>query len=260
MNRFFEKIKNGETAIGTHVQMGSPMIMDIMGRVGFDAVWIDTEHTAIDKDNLLNHIISLSGHGTAAIVRIPWNDAVLAKPVLEMGPDGIIFPYVRSADDVDRAMKSCIYPPYGCRGFGPIRANNYGMMTNDEYFNYYIENTMRIAQIEHVDAVECIDEILKVQYLSAIVLGPNDLSGSLGLLGRQEHPDVQACFDKVAEAANKAGIPWGVSTGYNLGSGGGGLQKWIDRGAKFLFIGSDVSYVAGGAAQTYSEVSQLVRG
>lgn len=258
MNKFLEKIKSGKTAVGTHAQLGSQPIMEMFGIAGFDAVWIDTEHTAIDKQDLLSSIIALNGYNTAAIVRIPWNDPVLAKPVLEMGVDGIIFPYVRSAEDVEQAMESCIYPPHGIRGFGPIRANKYGIMGNQEYFDSYIDNTFRIAQIEHVDAVRCIDEILKVKYLSGIVLGPNDLSGSLGVLGQLDHPEVQKCFDIVAEAAKKVGIPFGVSTGYNAGSGGGNLKQWIDRGADYIFVGSDVSYVMSGAAATYEEVSGLV--
>ena len=259
MNKFFEKLQNGKVAVGTHAQLGCQPIMEMFGIAGFDAVWIDTEHSAIDKNVLLNSIIALHGYNTAAIVRIPWNDPVLAKPVLEMGPDGIIFPYVRSVEDVQQAMESCIYPPYGCRGFGPIRANKYGMMSNKEYFDHYIENTFRIAQIEHVDAVRCIDDILKVKHLSGIVLGPNDLSGSLGVLGQTDHPEVQKCFDIVAAAAKKAGVPFGVSTGYNVGSGGGSLQPWIDRGANYIFVGSDVSYAMGGAAQTFAEVNDLVK-
>ena len=143
MNKFLTKLKNGKTAIGTHAQLGSPVMMEIMGMAGFDAVWIDTEHTAIDKQDLLHSVIALNGYGAAAIVRIPWNDPVLAKPVLEMGVDGMIFPYVRSADEVRTAMEACLYPPLGCRGFGPIRANRYGMMGSEEYLNGYIDRTFR---------------------------------------------------------------------------------------------------------------------
>ena len=256
MNKFIEKIKKGEVPIGTHAQIGNPMISEMMGEMGFDAVWIDTEHTAIDKNDLLTSIIGLNGSGIAAFVRIPWNDPVLAKPVLEMGPEGIIFPYVRSVEEVEKAMEACLYPPIGCRGYGPIRATNYGLINNNDYFNSYIENTFRIVQIEHVDAVNCIDDILKVKYLSGIVLGPNDLSGSLGLLGQTSHPDVQACFDKVAKAAKKAGIPFGVSTGYGAG-GVNLLQQWVDRGTDFIFIGSDISYIMSGGCQTYKEVREL---
>ena len=78
MNKFLTKLKNGKTAIGTHAQLGSPVMMEIMGMAGFDAVWIDTEHTAIDKQDLLHSVIALNGYGAAAIVRIPWNDPVLA--------------------------------------------------------------------------------------------------------------------------------------------------------------------------------------
>ena len=102
-------------------------MMEIMGMAGFDAVWIDTEHTAIDKQDLLHSVIALNGYGAAAIVRIPWNDPVLAKPVLEMGVDGMIFPYVRSADEVRTAgqvahLQTALAPPTetGVAGTGVV--------------------------------------------------------------------------------------------------------------------------------------------
>ncbi|MCI9483146.1 MAG: 4-hydroxy-3-methylbut-2-en-1-yl diphosphate synthase [Clostridiaceae bacterium] len=257
MNKFLTKLKNGKTAIGTHAQLGSPVMMEIMGMAGFDAVWIDTEHTAIDKQDLLHSVIALNGYGAAAIVRIPWNDPVLAKPVLEMGVDGMIFPYVRSADEVRTAMEACLYPPLGCRGFGPIRANRYGMMGSEEYLNGYIDRTFRIAQIEHIDAVEQIGEIVQVEHLSGIVLGPNDLSGSLGLLTQTSHPDVQRCFDLVAKAAHRANLPFGVSTGYGAGQAGAAMRQWLDRGANFVFVGSDIAYAASGAAQTFADMAGI---
>ena len=165
--------------------------------------------------------------------------------------------YVRSADEVRTAMEACLYPPLGCRGFGPIRANRYGMMGSEEYLNGYIDRTFRIAQIEHIDAVEQIGEIVQVEHLSGIVLGPNDLSGSLGLLTQTSHPDVQRCFDLVAKAAHRANLPFGVSTGYGAGQAGAAMRQWLDRGANFVFVGSDIAYAASGAAQTFADMAGI---
>ena len=260
MKSFFRKIANKELAIGAHVQLGDPCIVEMFGEIGFDAVWIDTEHTGIDKRDLLHSLISLHGYDMAGIVRIPWNDPVLVKPVLEMGPDGVIIPYVRSVEEVELAIKSCLYPPLGIRGFGPIRANAYGRISGSEYIEKYKDEMYRIVQIEHVDAVKCITEIMKVPYLSAVVMGPMDLSASLGVIGQPEHPDVVACIKNVAAAAKNAGIPFGTSIGYNPGSSTSGIEKWFDYGVDYMFVGSDVSFVMSAGMSTLRSVREVKRG
>lgn len=102
-----------------------------------------------------------------------------------------------------------------------------------------------------------IGEIVQVEHLSGIVLGPNDLSGSLGLLTQTSHPDVQRCFDLVAKAAHRANLPFGVSTGYGAGQAGAAMRQWLDRGANFVFAGSDIAYSASGAAQTFADMAGI---
>ncbi len=102
-----------------------------------------------------------------------------------------------------------------------------------------------------------IGEIVQVEHLSGIVLGPNDLSGSLGLLTQTSHPDVQRCFDLVAKAAHRANLPFGVSTGYGAGQAGAAMRQWLDRGANFVFVGSDIAYAASGAAQTFADMAGI---
>ena len=116
---------------GTHVSLSEPIITELIGNLGYDFIWVDTEHTAIDYHTLELLLMGARASGTQTLVRVPWNDAVLAKRVLEQGPDGIIFPMVNTAEEADRAMKSTLYPPEGNRGFGPIRATQYGLEDAD---------------------------------------------------------------------------------------------------------------------------------
>ena len=127
-----EKMQKCEPIAGVHVSLGDACISELLSNVGFDFLWIDTEHTAIDYQILQNHLIAARAGGTSTLVRIPWNDRIMAKRVLEMGPTGIIFPMINTAEEAEFAMKSCLYPPYGIRGFGPIRAVYYGQENNDE--------------------------------------------------------------------------------------------------------------------------------
>ena len=128
-----EKLKMRAPLAGMHISLIDSCVTELCGNIGFDFIWIDTEHTAIDYHILLEHIISAKAANVDSLVRIPWNDAILAKRVLEMGPSGIIFPVINSAEELDKAMKSTLYPPNGTRGFGPIRATRYGIDDADEY-------------------------------------------------------------------------------------------------------------------------------
>lgn len=255
MNKSIEllrRMKNKELLIGTHVHLADLSIAEQMGVLGFDFVWIEGEHSPLDKQIILGHIIAAKAGGTASLVRIPWNDPVLAKPILEMGPDGIIFPFIRTAEEARVAVAACTYPPKGIRGFGPRRANRYGTQPAVEYLEGVDASFLRIMQIEHVDAVNNLEEILAVDGVDTIVVGPNDLSGSIGLLGQTRHPEVMALMDKIGEKCNAAKVPFGVSMGVDKVS----LTDWVRRGAVWIGAGNDVSYIA----QAGSDTIKLIRG
>ncbi|MBO4792244.1 MAG: aldolase, partial [Clostridia bacterium] len=151
--RIDEKLKRGDVLFGTHVFCGAPPLTEALSLAGFDMIWIDMEHTAIGIESLQNNLIAARAGGTPAFVRIPWNDKVLAKPVIDMGPEGIIFPYIRSADDARAAVAACEYPPAGERGYGPLRALDYGGIAQTDFVDRIYRRMWRIIQIEHIDAV-----------------------------------------------------------------------------------------------------------
>ena len=240
------KMKNNPPVIGTHVTMNEISISEQMGNMGFEFVWIEGEHSPLDKQSILGHIIACKAGNTAAFVRIPWNDPVLVKPILEMGPDGIIFPFIRTAEEARLAVASTTYPPKGIRGFGPRRANRYGTMSSSEYIDNVQSSIIRIMQIEHIDAINNLESILAVEGVDAIVAGPNDLSGSVNLLGQIRHPEMLKLLDRMAEAAKKAGKPFGASFGIDPKS----IEDWIRRGVSFIASGNDSSYILKAGSET----------
>jgi len=252
-SELLKKMKNGPIAIGTHVNMADMSISEQMGVLGFEFVWIDGEHSPLDKQIILGHIIACKAGNTASFVRIAWNDPVLAKPILEMGPDAIIFPFIRTAEEARAAVAACKYPPAGTRGYGPRRANRYGTLPNEDYLSGVDASFLKIMQIEHIEAVDNLEGILAVEGVDTIVVGPNDLSGSLGLLGQTRHPEVMAQLDRIADKCNSAGIPFGVSMGVDEVS----IADWLRRGAGWIGVGNDTGYIARAGTEAIMIVKEL---
>ena len=248
-----KKIQNREMVIGTHVFAGAPMFTECMAQAGYDAIWIDAEHTHITNETLLQNLIAAKAGGTPAIVRIAWNDHVLAKPVLDMGVDGIVFPYIRTVEDAKLAVSACEYPPKGIRGFGPFRALDYCKGDVCEYIHSTSRNTARIIQIEHIDAVENLREIAEVEGIDAFIVGMNDLSGSLGYLGDTQNLAMIPVYERIAETLREMNKPFGVSAATDETV----LRFWKERGATIIFSGHDIEFIVNGAAQTLSMMRNL---
>ena len=237
------KLRNHERIAGAYIFGGLPIMTEAMAQCGFDVLWIDMEHTAIGVESLCNNLIAAKAGGTPAWVRIPWNDPVRAKPVLDMGVDGMIFPYICTAEEAKLAVASCSYPPEGIRGYGPLRALNYGGITQMEYVKKTFRNCHRVIQIEHIDAVKNLREIAQVEGIDAFIVGPNDLSGSVGRIGEVQHPELIELYQEIAKVMKEFNKPFGVATGPNEQF----LSLWRDLGATIFFAGNDVGFVHDGA-------------
>lgn len=234
-----KKLENKETLYGTLICIGDMTVTECISSVGFDLLWIDCEHTPISGVTLQNSLIAAHSGGTPAWVRIPWNDPVLAKPVLDMGANGVIFPYIRSADDARRAVAACEYPPKGVRGFGPMRASMYGEIPQMEFVTKKYRECRRVIQIEHIDAVNDLENIIKVEGVDAFIVGPNDLSGSVGMIGQVKAPEMIEIYKKAAAILRESGKPFGVATFYDEEW----LRMWKDLGATILFVGCDYGLI-----------------
>ena len=220
-----------------------------------DFVWIDAEHNALSLETVQAHIMATKGSDTTPLVRVPWNDPVLIKPVLDIGAAGVIVPLIRTADDVRQAVAACRYPPDGIRGFGPRRACNYGRLGGPEFCQAANEAIITIVQIEHIDAVNNLDEILTVPGLTSVLVGPNDLAGSMGHMGQPDHPDVLTAIEKVITTTRKTEVFVGVATGGEPEE----LIEWINKGIQWMAVGTDVSFLVRSADQVIGPIRDGVR-
>lgn len=224
----------GRPAFGVHCVSADLAFYEIAGLTGYDFVWIDTEHAAITLPMVLSGISATQSNGCGAIVRIAENNPVLEKPVLEMGADGIIFPMINTAEDAERAVKSCLYPPEGHRGFGPLRANRYGGIPTRQYMAEANRNILKIIQIEHIDAVRALDEILEVKGIDLVVCGPMDLSASVNKAGKMSDPEVRDLMDTIIKKSKAARVPFGISMGFDMAL----REYWKESGASFISMGN----------------------
>ena len=233
---FRDKLCRGQVCLGTCITFNDPTVTEALCDL-LDFVWIDTEHNALTLEAVQAHVMATNGSATTPLVRVPWNDPVQIKPVLDVGAAGVIVPLIRSAEDVRRAVAACLYPPQGIRGFGPRRPSNYGRLGGPEFCRAANEDVIVIVQIEHVDAVNDIDAILAVPGLTSVVIGPNDLAGSLGRMGEPEHPEVSAAIETVVARGRQSGVPVGLATGDDPDC----LAEWASRGVRWLAMANDVA-------------------
>ena len=206
-----EKFSRGERLIGAILTLPSTEVAEILCQSGFDWLFLDIEHGVMDIRQA-QLILQAVAPATPCLVRVPTNDEVWIKKSLDIGAAGIIIPQIKTADDAQRAVGFCKYPPEGERSVGIARAHHYG-----DKFQAYIDSanseTAVVIQIEHIDAVENIDEIAAVSGIDCLFVGPYDLSASMGKTGFIDDRDVQQAIARVKHCADKAGIPLGIFGG-----------------------------------------------
>jgi 2-keto-3-deoxy-L-rhamnonate aldolase RhmA len=252
--RFQEKLKRGQVCLGTGISFSDATVTEALSGV-LDFVWIDMEHSPLSLAAVQAHVMATKGSDCLPIVRVPWNDPVRIKPVLDLGAGAVIMPLIQTADEARRAVAACRYPPEGIRGFGPRRPSNYGQLGGPEFCKAMNDTIIPIVQIEHIRAVECIDDILAVPGISNVVIGPNDLAGSMGRMGMPRHPEVIRAIDTVIAKARKKG----VFVGIGIGDDPDILIEWVDKGVNWLAMGGDFSLLLRAARDVAGQVRQHVR-
>lgn len=233
-----EKLKKGELCFGTHCSTTEPWYYEMCGKLGYDFIWIDNEHAGMTMPMVQNGIVATNAGGCAAFVRVQNHDMANIKPVLEVGPDAIIFPMVNSAEEARHCVEVCKYPPRGIRGFGPLRAIDYGSMPLDQYIAQADDSILLLMQCEHYEAVRDLEHILAVDGVDGIICGPMDLSASIGKMGQFDDPEVRNLFQQIIDKCKKAGKPFGISIGVNYDL----IQFWVDQGASFASMGTPADY------------------
>lgn len=236
-----QRALNGEVLAGAWLNLGSSVTAEMAGQAGFDWALIDLEHGAGDQERLLHQLQALDATQTAGIVRIAWNEAPRFKRALDLGPSGIMVPYVNTATEARQAAEAMRYPPQGVRGVArSCRAAGFGQAF-DAYFAEANANLLTIVQIETAEAVRNAEEIAAVEGVDVLFIGPLDLSVSLGIPQQTAHPDFRAALNRVVAASRRAGKAAGI-----LLPTPEQIAPTIADGFTFIAVGSDGGLVASG--------------
>jgi 2-keto-3-deoxy-L-rhamnonate aldolase RhmA len=239
---FRTRLLSGERLIGTIVTFRAPEAAEILRLAGFDWLFLDSEHGPLDTGDL-QALMQGAGPGTPCLVRVAEAAAVPIKQALDAGAAGIIAPMVNSAEQAARVVRFCKYPPLGERGVGVARAQGYGLR-----FGEYLERAGRdiavVVQAEHIHAVENIESIVRVEGVDAVMVGPYDLSASLGRAGDVRHQQVSAAIERVTAACRGANVPLGI-----FGADAEAVKPYIERGYTLIIAGVDTMLLGRAAAE-----------
>lgn len=221
----------------TWVSIGDPTVAELSAAAPFDFVLIDTEHTTMTLETVENmhRAIEAAPGKTNTVIRVPWNDSVYLKRVLDIGVSGVMVPMIDTVDEAESLVDSLQYPPEGSRGIASGRASNYGLD-----FKSYVESAtdtfVTIAQIETTDGLDNVEEIAAVDGIDGLFAGPADLSGALGVFGEWDHPAFLEAMGRVINAGGQAGIPVGTLT-----VDPSAAPDRVEQGFDFQIIGKDTA-------------------
>jgi 2-dehydro-3-deoxyglucarate aldolase len=202
------RLRAGGTSVGSWMQIPHASVAEIMGQAGYDWVALDVEHGAIGVQQLPDLCRALELGGTLPLVRLAQGEPKDCKQALDAGAGGVIAPMVESAEQLVRIRDACRWPPAGRRGVGFSRANLFG-----RHFDLYAREAqapLLLAMIEHRRAVDALDDIVAVEGLDGILIGPYDLSASVGQTGHFDHPQFQSLLTRIRETTARAGIACGL--------------------------------------------------
>ncbi|NOX14977.1 MAG: 2,4-dihydroxyhept-2-ene-1,7-dioic acid aldolase [Epsilonproteobacteria bacterium] len=246
------KLKNNILTLGSWITIGHPSVVDIMASAGFEWLVIDIEHTSIDLSMAHILIATIQANGMKALVRVSKNEEVVIKRILDMGADGIVVPMIKSKKDALETINYAKYPPVGKRGVGLFRAQKYGLGF-DEYKKWVNKELVIIAQIEHIEAVNNIEEIITTDGIDGIIIGPYDLSGSMGYPGEYYRDDVKEAIEKVLSICKQKNFPSGFHV---IESNPCKLQERIDEGCTFLAYSLDFFFLGDSARDGMKKIKE----
>ncbi len=242
-----QKLQNGEATVGSWLQLPSPDTAEIMAHMGYDWLVVDMEHGSIDIGHLPNLFRAIAsgsaqGQGALAMVRVPKGEELVIRRALDAGAQGLIFPMVQSRAQLDQAIQAALYPHEyentGRRGVGYARANGYG-----QHFTQYMQSAdevMLIAQIEHVDALHELEAMVQHPRLDAIMVGPYDLSASMGLMGKFSHPLFVQAMQEIQTICAQYAMPMGTHV---VQPSPEALRQAKEQGYVFLAYGLDAHFL-----------------
>ena len=240
-NPFKRALKSNKAQIGLWSSLSSNYSVEVISGAGFDWILLDCEHSPNDLENLLTQLQAAAPYPTHPVVRVPWNDMVNIKRVLDVGAQSLLIPYVSSAAEAKAAVAHTRYPPAGVRGVaGTTRATRFGRIK--DYAKRAHEEICVLVQVETQAAVDNIEAICAVDGVDGVFIGPADLHASLGYTGEIANPKVKPMIDDAIRRIRKAGKAPGILTPNEADA-----KHWLDCGGLFVAVGADVGILARGA-------------
>jgi 2-dehydro-3-deoxyglucarate aldolase len=234
------KLKRGQPSIGSWIASAHTSVAEILAGAGFDWVAVDMEHSNIVLSDLPALFAALERHNVLPMVRLPENDPSMLRRVLDTGAGGVIVPMVNTRKDAEKVIQAVKYPPEGRRGVGIARAHGFG-----RNFKAHVKRSnaevLVVVQIEHTDAVRNAEAIFSVPGVDAYMIGPYDLSGSLGIPGQLDDPRVEEAKNRVLKVGKKKRIVPGI---HLVHPNEPDLQRALDSGYRLIALSSDILLLA----------------
>ena len=229
---FREHLLRGDLLVGTMITLNAPEVAELLAEVGFDWLFIDAEHGVFEAREI-QALLQAAGTATPTLVRVAAGTEVPVKKALDVGASGIIVPQVNTAEQAAEVVRLARYAPAGSRGVGVARAHGYGLHLA-EYVRSANERVAVIVQAEHIEAVRNIEAIVRVAGIDAVLVGPYDLSASMGKVGQVEDGEVRQAIDRVTAVCRDAGIRLGI-----FGVSAAAVKPYIDQGYTLIVAGVD---------------------
>lgn len=241
------RMRGGERLTGTFVQSRDPSAVEFLGRLGFDLLCVEAEHTPMGPETVQALVAAADLAPIPAIVRVVGNEPIPIAAALEAGAAGIVVPRVESAAEARAAVAASRYPPEGVRGLGPSRATGFGARIG-EYFASANAELLLAVQVETRAAVEALDELLAVEDVDMIFVGPADLGSSYGIADPAS-PELRATIESVLERAQAAGHLTGI-----FALTPADARRWRDAGVDLVLLGTDLMLMARGVGESLAEI------
>jgi 2-keto-3-deoxy-L-rhamnonate aldolase RhmA len=253
-SRVLQKLRAGDFVRTVSVsRVRDPWIAELIGLTGFDLIWFDMEHRSFGYEIIERMSLACRATGIDLMVRILKTGYTAPMRALEFGANGLMVPHCRSAEEARQWVEWARFPPLGRRGFDGAGADADYMLADPlEHLRHGNEETFLVLQIEDKEAVDCVDEIAAVEGVDLLFIGPSDLSISYGVPMQTGHPSVQRAIDRVAAAAARAGIWWGIPTGTPEAA-----QAMLDRGARLITCGGDHVFLVNGYRNAFQSFQNL---
>ncbi|NEU58014.1 aldolase/citrate lyase family protein [Halorussus sp. MSC15.2] len=254
-SEFKRRLRDGDAVVGHWLSIGHAAVAEVCARDADFAV-VDTEHAPTDIDTVADTVraVEAAGDGTtAALARAAWNDPVRIKRLLDTGVAGVLVPMVETAAEAREAVEATRYPPEGVRGIAGSRANDYGRDLAEQVASGG-DHLVTVVQVETERAAENAADIAAVEGVDALLVGPADLSGSLGVFGEYDSETFRETVEDVLDRAHESETPVGT-----LATSEDEIRRWSDYGYDYQIVGTDAGYLASGAERAHDAYDDAMR-